>query len=276
MIESWEWEEVASEPDWSNAPSLISTPPEPVWTGVLQAVLMDRDDAIDVHWTDAGSRRVSAVESELNSGLRLWVARQTRAQARQTGQIAEFSLLRIEGQGETEFRPGEVYSNHGDFLTARLGIGLTEALLSGRSHSTLGVRYSRVADQIDYQSHPEIAATENHIVTFDFATTGWWQWRGFVFSAGLSGGVGANRIEQHGLRLGGAFAPFSQQSAAWATVSEAAADLLWPITPQTFLQIGARGIAATGVAQARDTWGAPHDPDAVRLIGMTFGVWRDF
>lgn len=276
MIESFEFDEQDSEKRWHEPGIVVPASTSPIWTGVLQAVLMTRDDSIDLRWNDSGTQRISTVESDLNSGFRLALARQIRGQGPQDGHITDFSVLSVHGEGKTEFRPGEIYSNEGDFLTSRFGLGLTEVLLGGRSDSTIGVRYSRLVDQIDYASTDSIATAKNHVVTLDLSSTGWWEWRRLVFSAGLSGGFGGSGVDQNGYRLDGSFARFSKQSYQLATVSEANADLLWPIFDHTYLQVGTRGIVVTGVAQARDTWGRAGDVDSVWLAGMTFGLWKDF
>lgn len=276
MIESLDFDEQDVQENWQERIAVVPTSISPTWTGVLQAVLMTRDDSIDLRWNDFGTQRVSTVESDLNSGFRIALTRQLRGAATQEGKVFAFSVLRVSGEGKTEFRPGKIYSNEGDFLTSRFGLGLNEVLLSGRSYSTIGVRYSRLADQIDYALTDSIAAAKNDAVTIDLSTTGWWEWRQAVFSAGLAGGFGGNHVDQHGVRLDGSSVRFSQQSVELATVSEANADVLWPIFDRTYLQVGARGIVLTGVAQARDTWGRPGDVDSVWLAGMTFGIWKDF
>lgn len=276
MIESFDFDEQDIRENWQERDAVVPTSISATWTGVLQAVLLTRDDAIDLHWNDFGTQRVSTVESDLNSGFRIALTRQIRGAGTQEGKVFDFSVLSVSGEGKTEFRPGEIYSNEGNFLTSRFGLGLNEVLLSGRSYSTIGVRYSRLADQIDHASTDSIAAAKNDVVTLDLSTTGWWEWRRLIFSAGLAGGFGGNHVDQHGYRLDGSSAQFSQQSFELATVSEVNADVLWPIFERTYLQIGARGIAATGVAQARDTWGRPGDVDSMWLAGMTFGLWKEF
>lgn len=276
MIESFDFDEQDVPENWHEYDPVAPTSISATWTGVLQAVLISRDDAIDLHWNDSGTQRVSTVESDLHSGFRIALTRQIHGAGTQEGKVFDFSILSVSGEGNTEFRPGEIYSNEGNFLTSRFGLGLNEVLLSGRSYSTIGVRYSRLADQIDYASTDSIAAAKNDVVTLDLSTTGWWEWRRLIFSAGLAGGFGGNHVNQHGYRLDGSSAQFSQQSFEFATVSEVNADVLWPILERSYLQIGARGIVTSGVAQARETWGRAGDVDSMWLAGITFGLWKDF
>ncbi|WP_236624745.1 hypothetical protein [Rhodopirellula sp. SWK7] len=255
---------------------VIIMSPTPAWSGTLQGVMMDRDDDIDLRWNDGGTDRISTVESDFNAGFRVRLSHQTPFRISRPGQITEFSLLRISGEGETEFRPGEYYSNHGELLTTRLGYGWTNLLLRGRSETTLGARYTHIADAFDLVTRDDLAVGKNHVVTVDASATGYWDWRALVLSAGLSGGIGGSLIDQSGVRMDGSFATFSQRRGEFATAYEAHADVLWKITDQTFLQLGARGFMVQGVAQARDTWGAAGDSATARWLGMTLGVWRDF
>ncbi|MCM2374819.1 hypothetical protein [Aporhodopirellula aestuarii] len=248
----------------------------PAWSGTLQGVVVDRDDDIDLRWNDSGTERVSTVESDFNSGFHLYLSHQTPTSVSQAGNIGEFSLLRVTGDGDTEFHPGKIYSNHGELLTTRAGYGWTNLLLRGRSETTFGVRYTHIGDEFDSNTFDDLAVAENHVVTFDVSATGYWDWRAFVFSAGLSGGIGGSLIDQSGVRMDGSFAKFSERNAEFATTYVAHADALWRIANMTYLQVGARGMVVGGVAQARDTWGWADEASTARLIGVSFGLWRDF